>query len=102
MATIVGIQFQKNGKVYNYDANDLELRQNEYVIVDTPHGIDLGQVVADNRTEETEAKVPLKKVIRIATEKDLQVSTENRQKEHGYKSYSGDCHKDSSECAHQC
>jgi len=81
MATIVGIQFQKNGKVYNYDANDLELRQNEYVIVDTPHGIDLGQVVADNRTEETEAKVPLKKVIRIATEKDLQVSTENRQKE---------------------
>lgn len=49
MATIVGIQFQKNGKIYNYDVNNLDIHQDEYVIADTSHGIDLGQVVVGCR-----------------------------------------------------
>ena len=82
MATIVGIQFQKNGKVYNFDANDLDISQNQYVIVDTSHGTDIGQAVTGSRLlDESDSKIPLKKVIRIATEKDLQTSAENRKKE---------------------
>ena len=45
MATIVGIQFQKNGKIYNFDVNNLEVKPDDYVVADTGHGIDLGQVV---------------------------------------------------------
>jgi cell fate regulator YaaT (PSP1 superfamily) len=84
MATIVGIQFQKNGKIYNYDANGLELRLNDYVVADTPHGIDLGQVAVGCRQSEDSDEAEnanLKKVIRAATEKDLQTSADNRAKE---------------------
>ena len=82
MAVIVGIQFQKNGKIYNYDTNGLGLRPEEYVICDTPHGTDLGQVVVGCRQIELQdSDMPLKKVLRIASEKDLQVSSDNRSKE---------------------
>ena len=82
MATIVGIQFQKNGKIYNFDTNGLELRPDDYVVADTAHGADLGQVVVGCRqVEYQDAGIQLKKVLRIATEKDLQVSSENRKKE---------------------
>ena len=83
MATIVGIQFQKNGKIYNYDVNNLDIHQDEYVIADTSHGIDLGQVVVGCRqlSEEEANGLQLKKIIRAATEADLQTSSENRKKE---------------------
>ena len=82
MVTIVGIQFQKNGKICNYDANGLDLKPEDYVIADTAHGIDLGQVVVGcHQTEEGENGAPLKKVIRIATEKDLQNGSDIRIKE---------------------
>ena len=82
MATIVGVQFQKNGKIYNFDVNNLDVRQDDYVIADTSHGIDLGQVVVGIRhMDESESPAALKKLIRIATEKDLQTSAENRKKE---------------------
>ena len=82
MAVIVGIQFQKNGKTYNYDTNGFELKPEEYVICDTPHGTDLGQVVVGCRQIEIQdTDVPLKKVIRIANERDLQVCSDNRSKE---------------------
>lgn len=82
MATIVGIQFQKNGKTFNYDVNNLDVKPDDYVIADTSHGIDLGQVVIGCRhVDDNEPSIPLKKLIRIATEKDLQTSADNREKE---------------------
>lgn len=82
MATIVGVQFQKNGKIYNFDTNNLDIRLNDYVIADTSHGVDLGQVMTGCRQlDEAENNLPLKKLIRVATEKDLQTSADNREKE---------------------
>ena len=82
MAIIVGIQFQKNGKIYNFDTNGLDLKPDDYVVADTQHGADLGQVVVGCRqVEYQDAGIQLKKVLRIATEKDLQTSSENRKKE---------------------
>ena len=81
MAIIVGIQFQKNGKLHNYDTNGIECKPDDYVVADTPHGIDLGQVVVGSRFVEKDDNCPMKKILRIATEKDLQNSTENRRKE---------------------
>ena len=82
MVRIVGIQFQKNGKVYDYDTNHLEVQPGDYVIAETQRGTDLGQVFSRPvQTDEKETDEPLKKLIRIATEQDLQRSTENREKE---------------------
>ena len=82
MGTIIGVQFQKNGKLYYFDANGYEVKPGEYVIVDTSRGIDLGEVSMGNReTDGENESIPLKKVIRKATEQDIQHSRENRQKE---------------------
>jgi len=82
MSKIIGIQFQKDGKVYYFDANGIDAEAGSFVIVDTVHGIDLGEVVLSSREiaviTETES---MKKVIRKATEQDIQNGRENRIKE---------------------
>ena len=49
MNKIMGIQFQKNGKIYYFDANGIESDVGTYVIVDTVHGLDLGEVILSPR-----------------------------------------------------
>lgn len=82
MSKIIGIQFQKNGKMYYFDANGIEAAAGSFVIVDTARGLDLGEVVLTPREmveiPDTES---LKKVIRVATEQDIQHGRENRIKE---------------------
>ena len=82
MATIIGVQFQKNGKLFYFDANGFEVRPGDFVVVDTARGIDLGEVVMGARdADECNWNYPLKKTIRIATEQDIQRARENREKE---------------------
>ena len=82
MGKLIGVQFQKNGKLYYFDANDFDVKPGDYVIVDTARGYDLGEVALGPRdTDEESWRSPLKKTIRIATEQDIQHSVENRQKE---------------------
>ena len=82
MAKIIGVQFQKNGKLYYFDPNGIETKVGDYVIVDTSRGHDLGEVVFGIREiSEDNWNAPLKKMIRIATEQDIQHSRDNRLKE---------------------
>ena len=82
MASIVGVQFQKNGKVFYFDDNQLELQPGQYIIADTAHGMDLGQVVSGPfPQEDAETDESLRKILRAATEADLQISSNNRIRE---------------------
>ena len=82
MGKIIGVQFQKNGKIYYFDANGFEPVTGEYVIVDTARGYDLGEVVMGvHEMDEELWHNPLKKTIRLATEQDIQHGLENRAKE---------------------
>ena len=82
MSKIIGIQFQKNGKMYYFDPNGIEAEAGNYVIVDTARGLDLGEVVlAPRETPDNPDVEILKKVIRVATEQDIQHGIENRIKE---------------------
>ena len=82
MAKVIGIQFQKNGKLYYFDANGFVPKTGDYVIVDTARGNDLGEVTMGPREIDEESwRGPLKKTVRIATEQDIQHGVENRQKE---------------------
>ena len=82
MGTIIGVQFQKNGKLYYFDANGFEVKPGDYVVVDTVRGYDLGEVALGTREMQEEEQNPaLKKTIRIATEQDIQHARENREKE---------------------
>lgn len=82
MVVIAGIQFEKNGALYYYDVNQLTLRVGDYVVVETTHGLDLGEVVVGAReVEDDKSPAQLKRIVRIATQQDIQQSIENREKE---------------------
>ena len=82
MVNVVGIQLQKNGKIYYFDVNGLDVRPGDFVIADTARGADLGEVmIATKEIDETESPASLKKIIRIATAQDIQHGAENRAKE---------------------
>ena len=44
---IVGIRFKKRGKIYNFDAGDIQLKKNESIIVDTGNLLAIGNVETD-------------------------------------------------------
>ena len=71
MKTIVGIKFKKPGKMYYFDPPDLELEVGTKVIVETALGDEYGEIMIGNKKiNEENITSPLKKVIRIATDKD--------------------------------
>ena len=82
MKNIVGIRFKKPGKIYFFDPGNLNIEKKSKVVVETSMGQELGEVVINQRSVPEESlNAPLKKVIRIATEKDLKHQEENEQKE---------------------
>ena len=82
MKNIVGIRFKKPGKIYFFDPGYLKINQKDKVVVETSLGEELGEVVISKRSmPEDKIVAPLKKVIRIATLKDLKHAEENKKKE---------------------
>ncbi len=82
MARVIGVQFQKNGKVYYFQPGAFEPHTGEYVIVDTERGADLAEAVTDCFEFEPKPGDPsLKNVVRMATEADLVCAEGNREKE---------------------
>ena len=82
MATIVGVRFRRNGKIYYFSPGELDIKQGQYVIVETARGVEYGHVVLGRReVPEEQVNAPLKTVIRIATEEDARIQKENKEKE---------------------
>lgn len=82
MSQVVGIRFKEVGKVYYFDPIGIELKKNDYVIVETVRGIECGQVAMEIREiDEEELVKPLKPIIRIATAQDLETVEKNKKKE---------------------
>lgn len=82
MAEIIGVRFKSVGKIYYFSPGGLKISAESYVIVETARGVECGEVVMSNReVSDADISNPLKTVIRIATEKDLKVVEQNKQKE---------------------
>jgi cell fate regulator YaaT (PSP1 superfamily) len=68
---IVGIRFQKGGKVYHFDASHCrELQPNDFVVVETARGRQLGEVIGIVATPKQQDS-NLKPIQRKATPRDL-------------------------------
>ena len=82
MKTVVGVRFRQAGKVYYFDPGREELARGQRVIVSTAKGTEIGTVILPN-TEMDESKFGgnVKKIIRIATQKDEETEKANREKE---------------------
>ncbi len=82
MPRVVGVRFRKVGKIYSFDAEFLAIRPGEGVIVETARGIEYGEaVVGPREVPETEVVAPLRKILRRATDKDLEQLAENRRRQ---------------------
>jgi cell fate regulator YaaT (PSP1 superfamily) len=79
---VVAIRFYRAGRVYYFDPQDAKLEVNDYVVVETSSGLELGRVViAPKQVVATEFKQPLKPVLRKATPEDLKLREELKKRE---------------------
>jgi len=80
LVEIIGVRFKEAGKIYYFDPAGTEILLNDYVIVETVRGIEFGKVVIANRkVSKSDVVLPLKKVIRLATEEDKVTVLKNKE-----------------------
>ena len=79
MKKIVGIRFKPAGKIYDFDSGAFVLNTGDNVIVETQQGMGFGVVVNPPAPlDEKNAKKPLKKVFRLASQKDYDQLEKNK------------------------
>ena len=72
MPEIVGVKFRNGCKIYDFDANTLDLALGDTVIVDTENGLGYARVATERRPAESDqARRTLKKVVRRTTDDDM-------------------------------
>ena len=82
MVEVIGVRFREVGKIYYFSPGKDVLVVGTRVIVETARGLECGTVVISNREVGEENLVqPLKAVRRVASAEDLQLLSENREKE---------------------
>lgn len=78
MIQVVGISLKEKGKIYYFSPNNFSLKKGVTVIVETEKGIQFGKVEQEIiEISEKKVKIPLKKVVRIATKRDYQEHCKN-------------------------
>lgn len=81
MVTVVGVRFKKAGKIYYFDPDTIDVKSNDFVIVETARGVEFGHVVLGPRNiSKEEIITPLKKVLRIASDEDFVTHRNNKKK----------------------
>lgn len=82
MYRVVGVKYKHGNKVYNFDAQVMDLKLGDTVIVDSDQGIGAAVVAEEVREEERgAADKPLKRVIRKANADDMERLEAAKEKE---------------------
>lgn len=78
MYDVVGVNFNNSNRIYYFSPNNIECKKKDYVIVETERGIQLGTVCTEVlKLSSDNLSLPLKNVIRIATQSDIQKQNDN-------------------------
>lgn len=78
MLKIVGVSFNKKGRIYNFNADGFELEIGDNVIVETEKGMQYGTITTlVKELSSDEYAIPLKNIIRFATKKDKAIHENN-------------------------
>ncbi|MBP6137170.1 MAG: stage 0 sporulation family protein [Clostridiaceae bacterium] len=82
LVTIIGVKLRGRGKTYHFSPAGLTIKNGNCVIVETAQGMELG-VVSDSMQEvpRSTLKLPLKDVLRLASDEDLTHFEENKLRE---------------------
>lgn len=82
MTKVVGVRFERAGKIYYFSIDGMEAAFGDHVIVESSRGLDFGRVAAPpQEVDEATLAQPLKPVIRLATKEDEESCRENKAKE---------------------
>lgn len=78
----IDVCFNKDGKAYSFATNGHKLQFGQKVIVETVRGLELAIVCSKPElVEEESLNEPLKKVVRKASNKDIEIKQENEKKQ---------------------
>ena len=82
MAMVIRVRFKRAAKLDDFDPNGLELHNGMSVVTETARGVELGECMSGVMDVPDERLVlPLKPILRIATEQDLAMQKRNEQAE---------------------
>lgn len=82
MAMVIRVRFKRAAKLYDFDPNGLDLHNGMSVVTETARGVELGECMSGIMDIPDERLIlPLKPIIRIATEEDLEIQRRNEQAE---------------------
>ncbi len=81
MVRVASVRFKQAGKVYYFDPDGFNMKRGSNVIVETARGLEFGTLTEDiKEVEEKEIVAPLKKIIRVADQKDIVQHQDNLKK----------------------
>lgn len=79
---VIAVRFKSAGKRYFFDPRDIELQLKDKVLVETIRGIEFGEVVSSIKyVTKDEVFLPIKPIIRKATEEDVRRYNQNKKEE---------------------
>lgn len=79
MIEVIGVKFKSGGKMYYFAPGNLNPAEGSYVVVETARGPECGEVAARRHAVQDESiTAPLKPILRLATEEDMQILEKNR------------------------
>ncbi len=79
MIEVIGVKFKSGGKMYYFAPGDLNPAEGSYVVVETARGPECGEVAARRHAvPDDSVTAPLKPILRLANEEDLQTLEKNR------------------------
>ena len=82
MISVVGVTFRNEGKIIYFDPNSIEMVVGSHVIADTERGTGFATVIMPPKeVDEKHVRLPLYKILRLATDEDEKIYRENNEKE---------------------
>ena len=82
MIEVVSIKFKNRGKAYSFDPRGITAKAGDKLVVETAKGLELADCCHGNHmVENTSVVLPLRPVIRLATQDDLRVAEINVRRE---------------------
>ncbi|MDR2168314.1 MAG: stage 0 sporulation family protein [Clostridiales bacterium] len=82
MIEIIGVRFKSAGKIYYFDPAGATIERGTGVIVETIRGVEYGTCeIANKMVEPDPAFMPVRRIIRVATEADLTTLAANRKRQ---------------------
>ena len=77
---IIEVRLREQGKIANFNTNNIEVKPHSIVIVESERGVDYGHVISEaERASVEKTKGGLKPVVRLATAQDIEQIAKNKQ-----------------------